>query len=87
MDSKKEKKQWKKDDNNKLSYNEQKELKNIESKLKSLEFDKVQLEHKFNDHELSQDQVNNLSQQLQEIISDIETKEERWFELTTKLES
>ena len=80
------KKQWKKDNNNKLSYNEQKELKNLESKLKTLEFDKVQLEAKFNNPDVSQDQLNEWSHQLQKINSVIETKEERWFELTTKLE-
>ncbi len=85
-EDKSDKKQWKKDDNNKLSYNEQKELKNIESKLKTLEFDKVHLETKFNNPDVSQDQLNEWSHQLQKINSVIETKEERWFELTTKLE-
>lgn len=83
----KEKNQWKKDTNNKLSYNEQKEIKNIESKLKTLEFDKIQIEDKFNNSELSEEQVKKLSQELEKIINDIETKEERWFELTAKMES
>ena len=82
----KEKKQWKKDENNKLSYNEQKELKNIESKLKTLEFDKADIERKFNDPEMTEVQITELSQQLQIIMQDIETKEERWFELTSKME-
>ncbi len=86
-DQKEEKKQWKKDENTKLSYNEQKELKNIESKLKSLEYDRKQLEAQFNNDELSSEIVNTLSSQLQHIIKDIETKEERWLELLEKLES
>ncbi|MDT0557332.1 ABC-F family ATP-binding cassette domain-containing protein [Ichthyenterobacterium sp. W332] len=72
---------------NKLSYNEQKELKNLESKIRSLELDKKALEAKFNDATLSQDDINNLSEELQVIISMIETKELRWFELSEKFES
>lgn len=71
----------------KLSYNEQKELKNIESKLKRLEKDKKELENKFNDTSLSQEEINTLSEQLQALIEDIEGKELRWLELSEKLES
>ncbi|MFD2542013.1 ABC-F family ATP-binding cassette domain-containing protein [Lacinutrix gracilariae] len=83
---KKEKKSWKKDSNTKLSYNEQKEYKNIESKLKSLEFDKKELEAKFLDESLSQEKITELSEKLQSIITEMETKEERWFELMEKME-
>ncbi|RLD29552.1 MAG: ABC transporter ATP-binding protein, partial [Bacteroidetes bacterium] len=86
-DEKTEKKQWKKDDNIKLSFNEQKELKAIESKLKSLEHDKKQLEAQFSNDTLSSEEINELSSQLQLILNDIETKEERWLELLEKLES
>ena len=82
-----EKKQWKKDNNSQLSYNEQKELKNIESKLKTLEFDKKELEAKFIDETLSPEKINQLSAELQEIIDTIEEKEFRWLELLEKLES
>jgi len=71
----------------KLSYNEQKEYKNIESKIRSLELDKKALEEKFTDTSLSQDEINKLSQKLQKIITDIEEKEMRWFELSEKFES
>ncbi|NQX85998.1 MAG: ABC-F family ATP-binding cassette domain-containing protein [Flavobacteriaceae bacterium] len=82
--SKSEKKSWKKDDKNKLSYNEQKEIKTIESKLKSLEFDKKELEAKFHDTSLSTEQINKLSTALQNIIDTIEAKEMRWMELLEK---
>jgi len=82
-----EKQDWKKDNNNKLSYNEQKELKNIESKLKSLEHDKKGLEAKFNDESLSVDAINELSAKIQIIIDTVEHKELRWMELNEKLES
>ena len=85
-EEKKEKNTWKKTDDNKLSYNEEKELKNIESKLKSLAFDKKELENKFHNPELSQDEILKLSERLQKIIDDMEAKEERWFELSSKLE-
>lgn len=85
-EAKSDKKQWKKDDNSRLSYNEQKELKNIESKLKVLEHDKKQLEEKFNDATLSTDKINELSTELQKIIDSIEEKEMRWMELLEKQE-
>ncbi|MFI1745796.1 ABC-F family ATP-binding cassette domain-containing protein [Thalassobellus sediminis] len=85
-ENKKDKNAWKKNNENKLSYNEEKELKNIESKLKSLTFDKKELENKFNNPDLSQDDINKLSEALQEIIDTMDAKEERWFELSSKLE-
>lgn len=71
---------------NKLSYNEQKEFKSVESKIRSLELDKKALEAKFHDASLNQDQINKLSEELQDIINKIATKEARWFELSEKLE-
>ena len=81
------KKDWKKDDHIKLSYNEQKELNNIESKLKSLENDKVDLEAKFLDESLSMTEINELSEKIQTIIDTIENKELRWMELQEKIDS
>ena len=77
----------KQNDANKLSYNEQKEYKSLESKIRSLELDKKALEAKFNDTSLTQEQINKLSQELQIIINTIEEKEARWFELSEKFES
>jgi len=71
----------------KLSYNEQKELNNLESKIRKLELDKKALEAEFNDITLSQEKINELSMQLQHVINDIAAKEARWFELSEKLES
>lgn len=85
-EEKKNKSDWKQNEAKKLSYNEEKELNNIESKIKSLTFDKKELENKFNNPNLSQDEINTLSQELQIIIETIEAKEERWFELSSKLE-
>ena len=85
-EDKKEKNSWKQNQASKLSYNEEKELKNIESKLKSLAFDKKKLENKFNNPKLTTSDINKLSDKLQKIIETIEAKEERWFELSSKLE-
>ena len=82
-----EKSSWKKDSNTALSYNEQKEYKNIESKIKSLEFDKTELEKKFLNPDLSQENIVKLSEQVQAILDEIEEKELRWLELTEKMES
>jgi ATP-binding cassette subfamily F protein uup len=82
-----EKQSWKKDTNVTLSYNEQKEFKNLESKIKSLEFDKTELEKKFLNPDLSQDKIVELSNKVQQIVDDIEEKEMRWLELSEKLES
>ncbi|WP_142785562.1 ABC-F family ATP-binding cassette domain-containing protein [Changchengzhania lutea] len=86
-EDKKEKKSWKKTEDNKLSYKEEKELNSIESKLKALGFNKKELEDKFLDTSLSQDEITKLSLELQTIIDNINQKEERWFELSSKLEA
>ncbi|MEP3836613.1 MAG: ABC-F family ATP-binding cassette domain-containing protein [Algibacter sp.] len=85
-EDKKDNKSWKQNEASKLSFNEEKELRNIESKLNALAFDKKELESKFNNPDLTQDQINKLSDELQKIIDTIEAKEERWFELSSKLE-
>ncbi|MCX7549045.1 ABC-F family ATP-binding cassette domain-containing protein [Xanthomarina sp. F1114] len=85
-ESKKEKKQWKKESKSTLSYNEQKEYNNLESKLNSLEFDKKELEEKFHDQSLTPDDIAKLSEKLQKVMDEIDEKEMRWFELSAKME-
>ena len=81
-----ENKSWKEPVTNKLSYNEEKELKNIESKIKSLVYEKKELEKEFLIEGLDQEKILLMSGQLEEIISSINNKEERWLELSSKLE-
>ncbi|WP_375234775.1 ABC-F family ATP-binding cassette domain-containing protein [Winogradskyella sp.] len=71
---------------NKLSYNKQKEYKNLESKIRSLELDKKAKEAEFLNADLSQEDIAKLSEELQVIIDTIEEKEMRWFELAEKFE-
>ena len=69
----------------KLSFNEQKELNNLESKLKSLEFDKKELEAKFLVPDIDMETINTLSEALKTLNEVIEEKELRWMELNEKL--
>src|SRR5690606_6506378 len=78
-------KKRKKNEVNKLSFNEQKELKSVESKIRALEMDKKALEAKFLDSSLNEVQINSLSEELQKVIDALKTKEARWFELSEKL--
>jgi ABC transport system ATP-binding/permease protein len=69
----------------KLSFNEQKELNNLESKLKSLEFDKKEIEAKFLVPDIDMDTIGALSDELKTLNEVIEEKEMRWLELNEKL--
>jgi len=69
----------------KLNFNEQKELNNLESKLKSLEFDKKEMEAKFFVPEIDMETIEMLSDQLKCLNEVILEKEMRWLELNEKL--
>lgn len=77
---------WKIPQKNKLSYSEEKELKNIETKIKSLAYKKKELEKEFIDDSLSQDKILLMSKELEKVINELTKKEDRWFELSSKLE-
>ena len=77
---------WKIPQKNKLSYSEEKELKNIETKIKSLAYKKKELEKEFIDNSLSQDKILLMSKELEKVINELTKKEDRWFELSSKLE-
>ncbi|MDB4133680.1 ABC-F family ATP-binding cassette domain-containing protein [Flavobacteriaceae bacterium] len=79
-------KTWKEPAKNKLSYNEEKELKNIESKIKTLNYEKKEVEKEFLQENLSQEKILLMSGELEKIIAEISAKEERWFMLSSKLE-
>jgi ATP-binding cassette subfamily F protein uup len=71
----------------KLSYKEKMEFETIEGDIEKLTLTKKQIEANFLDGTLTGDEINKLAVQLQEISKKIEEKEERWFELSSKLES
>lgn len=78
---------WKNSSKTKLSYTEEKELKNIESKINSLGTERKKIEELFLDETLTQDEIIQLSSKLEEIINTISKKEQRWFDLSSKLEN
>ena len=78
---------WKTEDKSaKLSYLEQKEYKSLEKEIQKLEEKKGEIQLKFTDAALSGDVIATLSIELKEILKVIETKTERWFELSALLE-
>lgn len=83
----KPKNEWKKDSSKaKLSYSEQKEHQRLERDIAKLEREREALQTKFATENWEADEINKQSIKLQEIIDSIETMEERWFELSAKLE-
>ncbi len=67
-----------------LSFNEQKEFQKLEKEIKDLEQEKLKIEKLFADGLV--ENIEQKATELQQIISKIETKEERWFELSSKME-
>lgn len=87
-DSPKEKNNWKeKQVSQGLSFNEQKEFQKIEREIKDLEYEKKQIEQQFADGKVADADIEKKANELQAVIQKLEEKEERWFELSAKIES
>jgi ATP-binding cassette subfamily F protein uup len=69
-----------------LSYNEKREYGTLEGDIANLEKKKEKIEAQFANGEVADDKINEVSVELQKIIEEIDHKEERWFELSAKLE-
>ena len=69
-----------------LSFNEQKEFNKLEREIKDLEYNKKQIEQEFAEGKVADDKIEAKANELQKIIQSIEEKEERWFELSSKME-
>ncbi len=69
-----------------LSFNEQKEFQKIEREIKDLEYQKKQIEAEFSEGKVSDDKIETKALELQKVIKTLEEKEERWFELSSKME-
>ncbi len=69
-----------------LTFNEQKEFQKIEKEIKDLEYQKKQIEQEFFEGKVSDDKIEAKANELQKIIQSLEEKEERWFELSSKME-
>ncbi|GEL12230.1 ATP-binding cassette, subfamily F, uup [Flavobacterium glycines] len=86
-ETKTEKKDWKqKNPTGNLTFNEQKEYQKIEREIKDLETDKAKIEQLFSDGKVADADIEKKAKELENIIAKIETKEERWFELSAKME-
>lgn len=84
----KEKVNWKDNQVKKggLNFNEQKEYQRLERDIKDLERKKETIEAKFLDVSLSEEAIEKNSKELEKVLKEMETKEERWFELAAKIE-
>lgn len=82
-----EKSKWKNSKETKFSYKEEKELKNIESKITFLGMERKKIEKLFLNENLTQDEIIKLSSKLEGVINTITKKEQRWFDLYSKLEN
>ncbi|MBO8466188.1 MAG: ABC transporter ATP-binding protein, partial [Bacteroidetes bacterium] len=65
-----------------LSYKEQRELEQLEKDLESLNAEKAALEADLNSGTLQYSQLQEASLRIGEILAEIETKENRWLELS-----
>jgi ATP-binding cassette subfamily F protein uup len=86
-ENKAEKKDWKQNNpTGNLSFNEQKEYQKIEREIKDLEIEKAKIEQLFSDGKVADADIEKKANELQNIINKIDAKEERWFELSAKIE-
>jgi len=70
-------------ENSGLTYNEQKEFKKLEKEIPNLEKQKEKIQAKFLE-ELSGEEIDKTSLELQKVLDEIEVKTERYFELGEK---
>jgi ABC transport system ATP-binding/permease protein len=69
-----------------LTFNEQKEYQKIEKEIKDLELEKVKIEQLFSDGKVADSDISAKAKELENIINKMEDREERWFELSAKME-
>lgn len=86
-ETKAEKKDWKQNNpTGNLTFNEQKEFQKIEKEIKDLEIQKIAIEQLFADGKVADTDIEKKANELQSVITKMEEKEERWFELSAKIE-
>ncbi|WP_070786814.1 ABC-F family ATP-binding cassette domain-containing protein [Flavobacterium crassostreae] len=86
-ENKAEKKDWKQNNpTGNLTFNEQKEFQKIEREIKDLEEQKAKIELLFSEGKVADADIEKKANELQNLIHKMETKEERWFELSAKME-
>ena len=86
-ENKAEKKDWKQNNpTGNLTFNEQKEFQKIEREIKDLEEQKNKIELLFSEGKVADADIEKKAKELENLIKKMETKEERWFELSAKME-
>ena len=70
----------------KLSFEEKREFGSLEKDIERLGRQKKLIESSFMEEGITQDQVKEKSEELQKVINSLEEKEERWLEISMKLE-
>jgi len=68
----------------KLGYIERREYNKLEKEIEKLEASKIELSEKLSNQELSSDDLMTLSEQLGELVNEIDEKTERWLELAER---
>ncbi|WP_121965810.1 ABC-F family ATP-binding cassette domain-containing protein [Myroides sp. N17-2] len=87
-DTPKEKVNWKDNQAKKgLTFQEQKEFQKLEREIANLEQKRVEIEKLFSDGKVGDEQVETKANELQKVLKDLEDKEEKWFELSSKMEA
>ncbi|WP_026775570.1 ABC-F family ATP-binding cassette domain-containing protein [Polaribacter sp. Hel_I_88] len=76
----------KKKSKNALSFDEKREFGALEVEIERLQKRKLTIENQFLNVEIATDDIPKKSEELQEITNELEEKEERWLELSMKLE-
>ena len=81
------KKEWKenkekKREKDRLSYKEQRELEKLEKEIEALTAEKKEIEEKLSSNSYGYEEITRMSERISGIISELETKEERWLELS-----
>jgi len=69
-----------------FSSQEKREFGKLEKEMVNLENKKTNIESRFANNEIASDKINETSALLQQIINELEQKEERWLELSMKME-
>ena len=83
----KEKVNWKDNQIKKgLTFQEQKEYQKLEREIKDLEATKVKIEALFAEGKVKDEDINAKAAELEKVLTGIETRELRWFDLAAKLE-
>ena len=76
----------KKETKNAFTFNEKREFGSLESDIEKLQKRKATIEAQFLNVEIEADNIAKKSEELQKTILSLEQKEERWLELSMKLE-